>query len=804
MRRTTAGLLSLAMASGIGVTLSSQAAFAAPPADNGSAAAANRGSAPDDLPDAQEDKRRALRSEAITQVINGETTPQQVNGSTVVKLKGAKDSTPAAARPGKAAATDVKSKDKYVELKREKTDKIFVILAEFGDERHPSYPDQDTSAATPGPQRFDGPLHNEIDEPNRAVDNSTVWQADYTADHYRQLYFGKGNGVESLKTYYEAQSSGRYSVDGEVTDWVKVRYNEARYGRSNGFPCSGNVCSNTYSLIRDAIDTWVAERKAKGATDASIKTELATFDQWDRNDYDGDGNFNEPDGYIDHFQIVHAGGDQADGDPFQGEDAIWSHRSKVSFATNGKGPDFNPDGGTQVGATGLWVADYTVQPENGGLSVFAHEYAHDLGLPDDYDTTGAGDNPVEQWSLMAQSRLSAKDDQGIGTRPGDIGAWQKLQMGWLDYEVAVKGNNTVINLGPEEYNSNKAQAVVVPLPKKTIVTTNAPPFEGTKSWYSGAGDDLDNSMSRTIAVPAGTTTLGFQAWWNIEDCEGDPCDYAYVEVDDGTGWKAIPGSITNPAEGNGIDGSSKGWKPASFDLSAYAGKSVGLRVRYATDGAARGNAGDTSPSGIFVDAITVTNGATTLFSDGAESGANGWTLDGFTAVGATTSTDYDNYYIAGHRTYVSYDKYLKSGPYYFGYLNTKPDYVDHYAYQQGLLISYWDTSQADNNVSVHPGQGLNLYVDARVKTLYRLDGKPWRTRIQMYDAPFSLTKADSFTLHQDSQPNYIRGEDGNPLFDDTKQYFDPELPNHGVKLPAAGVKIRVLSEDGTSMKVRVS
>ena len=339
--------------------------------------------------------------------------------------------------------------------------------------------------------------------------------------------------------------------------------------------------------------------------------------------------------------------------------------------------------------------------------MFAHEYAHDLGLPDDYDTTGAGDNPVEQWSLMAQSRLSAKDDQGIGTRPGDIGAWQKLQLGWLDYEVAVKGNNTVINLGPEEYNSNKAAGDRRPAAQEAggDATTHRR-TRARKSWYSGAGDDLDNSMSRTVAVPAGTTTLGFQAWWNIEDCDPDPCDYAYVEVDDGTGWKAIAGTIANAAEGNGIDGSSKAWKPASFDLSAYAGKSVGLRVRYATDGAARGNPDDTSPSGIFVDAITITNGATTVFSDGAETSPNGWTLNGFASVGATTTTLYDNYYIAGHRTYVSYDKYLKSGPYYFGYLNTKPDYVDHYAYQQGLLISYWDTSQANNNVGEHPGQGL--------------------------------------------------------------------------------------------------
>jgi len=45
-------------------------------------------------------------------------------------------------------------------------------------------------------------------------------------------------------------------------------------------------------------------------------------------------------------------------------------------------------------ATGLWVGDYTMQPENGGLGVFAHEYAHDLGLPDQYDTAG-GDNSTE-------------------------------------------------------------------------------------------------------------------------------------------------------------------------------------------------------------------------------------------------------------------------------------------------------------------------------------------------------------------------------------------------------------------------
>ena len=43
-----------------------------------------------------------------------------------------------------------------------------------------------------------------------------------------------------------------------------------------------------------------------------------------------------------------------------------------------------------------------------------------------------------------------------------------------------------------------------------------------------------------------------------------------------------------------------------------------------------------------------------------------------------------------------------------------------------------------------------------------------------------------------------------PLFDDTNKYWYAELPNHGVKLPAVGVKIRVLSVDGTTTRIRVS
>ena len=331
MRKVIAGLASLALATSAAAT----AAASPPVPTDASRAAPAAGAAPpthdtakaptDDLPNGLEAKRRELRETAVEKVLTGEATPIQRNGSTVVEIGQAPASNTAVPADSPTGAGK-----QYVELAREQTDRIFVVLAEFGDERHPDYPDQDTDPDTPGPAVFDGPLHNQIPEPDRTVDNSTVWQADYDQPHYQDLYFSESQ--DSVKTYFETQSSGRYSVDGTVTDWVKVPYNEARYGRSGGYPCADSVCANVYYLVQDGVNAWYQAELAKGRSDADIEAELATFDQWDRYDHDFDGNFNEPDGYIDHFQIVHAGGDEADGDPHQGEDAIWSHRA-YTFGT---------------------------------------------------------------------------------------------------------------------------------------------------------------------------------------------------------------------------------------------------------------------------------------------------------------------------------------------------------------------------------------------------------------------------------------------------------------------------------------
>src|SRR3954468_21475772 len=149
------------MVTSVGVLLPA-VAQAAPPVDT--VPAVRDGSPIDDMPNPLEDKRRALREQAVSDVVSGKAKTETRNGSTVVKV--------GHTRGGKKGG-----KDQYVELGNERTDKIFTILAEFGNQRDPNFPDVDSDPDTPGPTTFDGPLHNAIPQPDRTKDNSTIWQA---------------------------------------------------------------------------------------------------------------------------------------------------------------------------------------------------------------------------------------------------------------------------------------------------------------------------------------------------------------------------------------------------------------------------------------------------------------------------------------------------------------------------------------------------------------------------------------------------------------------------------------------------
>ena len=234
---------------------------------------------------------------------------------------------------------------------------------------------------------------------------------------------------------------------------------------------------------------------------------------------------------------------------------------------------------------------------------------------------------------MAQSRVSAPGDNAIGSRAADLGAWDKLQLGWLDYEIVVPGQRRTLELGPHEYNTKKPQAAVVVLPDKPVTTDLGAPFAGSKQWYSGSGDDLERDHVALGHAPRRRGIPVLPGPLEHRGLRRRPVRLRVRRGDDGTGWKADrPATSPRRPRATASTATRRPGRPRTFDLSAYAGKTVGLRVRYSTDGAAQGQNPDV-PSGIFVDDIVLTAGGNTLLQDGAETSPNGWTLDGFASVG---------------------------------------------------------------------------------------------------------------------------------------------------------------------------
>jgi predicted deacylase len=72
-------------------------------------------------------------------------------------------------------------------------------------------------------------------------------------------------------------------------------------------------------------------------------------------------------------------------------------------------------------------------------------------------------------------------------------------------------------------------------------------------------------------------------------------------------------------------GESGGWVDAAFDLSAYAGQRVDVKVSYVTD---QIDAGVGGGIGVFVDDTRLTVGGTVVEADGFEAGGGAWAVEG--------------------------------------------------------------------------------------------------------------------------------------------------------------------------------
>jgi immune inhibitor A len=618
-----------------------------------------------------------------------------------------------------------------------------------------------------------------IDFPDLPHDNNRLSASDtpmyypnYPTSHYQNMMFSTtgftGPQQQNLLTgyqYYQAVSGESFFFTGNVKGWFTAANNAAFYGGNDSTDNDNDKA--VPELVKEAVTQAVAGMSA---------SELASYDVEDPFDADGDGNLDEPDGDIDHVMLFHSSiGEEAGGGVLgnEGKDAIWSHRF---FVYTGNEPGYTIPG------TGKKVFGYTVQPIDAAAGVVVHEFGHDLGLPDEYDTTNEGDgSPVASWSVMAGGSWTGAIP---GTVPSGFSPYarsylqDKFKGRWINEQevlltsIGKSGLDVIIN---EAVNHSLVNQISIPLPSATIPFKE--PYAGEYQYYSGQGHLLNNALSFEVDLPSSTPlTLTMKAHWNIEI----DYDYAQVMVDgvviSGNHTKASNtiNSARNIITGNSgsISGSegTNNWVDLEYNLSSYAGRdNAQISIIYKTD-QAEGN------YGFVFDDLQITNGATVVHSDNAET-ANTMVLNGFSRInderpGAASR------YVVQLRSHNGVDAGL-----------------DSHTYEPGVLMWLENLGYSDNNSSTHAGAGLIGVIDADQNFIGEKGNRDSATSSQVRDATFSMFNQSSY--NGDSHLSSIS------MFDDSQDYSAPTQPQSGIILPELGLTMEVVAQSSDSSNATV-
>jgi immune inhibitor A len=694
---------------------------------------------------------------------------------------------------------------RYKDAEKTTEAKLLTILVEFNDQANDDFSNTmvpesvfESRECVPGTVQ-NGPLHNNIPNPAEAEhqDNNSMWVEDFSSEFYNQmLYSDQGirervrpdlrgpdgrHGIDisgyTMKNMYEEMSQGAYTVTGAATPWVKVDHSEAWYGANTCAqdPETGEWDAGPPQGMQGHPDNPIgpgalAVDAVKKLADQEPNFPWADYDIEDQGDVDGDGNVHEPNGVIDHVVLVHAGEDKSGGGGAEGPYSIWAHSSAVT-------------GGAQIPGTDLKISNYIVQPEDSGVGVFAHEYGHDLGLPDLYDTSGAADSDIDFWDLMSSGSHSGPIFQSM---PTHMGLWDKWMLGWADPLTLEPGDSRrTVAVGQNSRPLKGTEdGVILNLPDKT--TTLAQPHSAGNMWWTGMDQSwADNTITRTIDVPDAADARFWM--WNNYVIEDD-WDYGFVEVstDGGSTWTeqkvfdesgaevTTPDGYSDPngrmgdygGKKYGLTGSTADWEHHYVDLSELAGQSIQLRLRYATDAAFQ-------ERGWFADDLSVTADGTEVWTDDVENGDNGWTADTGTWTDTTgagwridTGTQINSqFYLAEWRNFDGFDEGLK-----YAYDTTysrdawKVEKIRYNA--PGMIVSFRDTAfgsgmdvtnHVTGNLTSLPSEGAKgglLIVDSHFDPLRRTGAaaaedpsvlKNLASRPQSSNAAFGLRKTYPFT-----------------------------------------------------------
>lgn len=139
-----------------------------------------------------------------------------------------------------------------------------------------------------------------VEYPNLGFDR---FRGDASADDLNRQYLADLLFSTDLETpregtlthYYYHQSKGRYYVTGEVLPTVTVAEASEYYGKP--------IQNSDGQWRNDVRAELLVEDALTVAYERNPEFPWSEFDTWDPQDFDGDGVYDESDGYIDHFVL---------------------------------------------------------------------------------------------------------------------------------------------------------------------------------------------------------------------------------------------------------------------------------------------------------------------------------------------------------------------------------------------------------------------------------------------------------------------------------------------------------------------
>ena len=337
--------------------------------------------------------------------------------------------------------------------------------------------------------------------------NDQPYQEEYDLEYFEELAFGE---TDSMWHYYDEVSRGQLNVQGTVYGPYTLDGDAADYGTENT------------DFVRDSVEI--------------------SDDDIDFRDYDA-------------VVVVHSGpGEESSGN----SDDIWSvHWPSISITTE--------DNGYIIRKISQVPEYESVSGENRPLGVWVHEFGHEIGLPDLYDTDGSSAG-IGDWGVMASGSWGNN-----GETPVYMSAWCRYWLGWVEPIIITDDISNLI-IEPVE---NDGDVYLLPIPgnwsnsKQYYLLENRQqisydaylPSEGLLIWH--IDEEILDSKWNSNSVNNDEEHKGV----DLEEADGDDDLDSKTNYGD-AGDPYTSGSFTKESYPNSLayNGTESGWKIENIEV----------------------------------------------------------------------------------------------------------------------------------------------------------------------------------------------------------------------------------------------